>query len=71
LLSDLQIYVLIGWVISLALGLSVVYGLAYDQKHQVQIGYDLQALYVALSRFAWGLAIAWVVFACVHGMGGE
>ncbi|XP_064649593.1 nose resistant to fluoxetine protein 6-like [Lineus longissimus] len=65
-----KLYVWIGWILSIALGLSLVYGLYYDEKHQIPIGYDLQALYVALSRFVWGLAVAWVIFACVHGMGG-
>lgn len=28
------------------------------------------ALYGSLAKFAWGLAIVWIVFACVQGYGG-
>lgn len=30
----------------------------------------VQALYESLSRVAWGIALCYIIFACVHGHGG-
>lgn len=59
----------LGWAISTAVALLVLYGL-YDADGKDKLGADAAALYNATSRTAWGMAIAWVIFACATGYGG-
>lgn len=63
--------VLLGWSIAIATGLSVVYGL-YSYNHNGTImNPEAAAIYISTARFFWGVALAWVVFACATGYGGE
>ncbi len=70
---NLQIHYAIGWILAFITGLAVVYGANYsaflksgEEKTQVE-----HVMYSGFHRFCWGLACAWVVFACVKGYGGK
>ncbi|XP_066945965.1 nose resistant to fluoxetine protein 6-like [Macrobrachium rosenbergii] len=64
--------VILGWLLATATGLAVVFGMYdYNQFNQYP-GYNWadSIFYGSLHRLAWGLALAWVVFACHYGYGG-
>ncbi|XP_037072333.1 nose resistant to fluoxetine protein 6-like [Pollicipes pollicipes] len=60
-----------GWIAAFAVGISVVYGM-----HSYQMPWDptpskaVAVAYGGLHRLAWGLAVSWIIFACVTGYGG-
>lgn len=61
--------VLGGWASSTAVALVVLYGL-YDNGFGTEgtpMSKAAAISYLAVSRVAWSLAIAWVVFACATG----
>ncbi|XP_053381296.1 nose resistant to fluoxetine protein 6-like [Mercenaria mercenaria] len=60
---------MLGWAIATAFALLVLYGL-YDSEGTEKLGVDAAALYNATGRTAWGMAVAWVIFACATGYGG-
>uniref|UniRef100_A0A914WC87 Nose resistant-to-fluoxetine protein N-terminal domain-containing protein n=1 Tax=Plectus sambesii TaxID=2011161 RepID=A0A914WC87_9BILA len=60
---------IIGWALSFALMLTVVFGL-YDFMRGTEIPLFWRALYTAFSRPAWGLGLSWIVYACYYGYGG-
>lgn len=57
--------VAIGWSLSLATGLYLIYGL-YNTTLDRLGG----ATYSSLSHSAWAMSIAWIIFACSTGYGG-
>lgn len=61
-----------GWTISAAVGLAVVYGLApyVDQSEMPDISSTVSIIYGPLHRTAWACVIAWIIFACSRGYGG-
>lgn len=64
-----QVIALVIWLLAIAVGLAVVYGLTdYVAGNQLSVG--LRAFYGAASRPAWSLCICWVMFACLTGRGG-
>ncbi|RUS71521.1 hypothetical protein EGW08_020719 [Elysia chlorotica] len=63
------VLVVLGWGVSAATALAVLYGLK-DYFDGEQINLHVAAAYNALSRTAWGLSVAWVIFSCVTGHGG-
>ena len=69
---NIQVGQLIGWSAAIVLGLSTVYGqyktLRKDGKPFTKAE---NIIYGTFSRFAWGLALAWVVYACHRGVGGK
>ena len=66
----LQVVNLACWAVATATALAVLYGLYHaSQGHPVSL--PVSALYNAVSRTAWGSAVAWVIFACVTGNGGQ
>lgn len=60
-----QIVVLLGWSMSTACFLALVYGL-YNVKLDPITG----AAYSSLSHTAWALGLGWIVVACSTGYGG-
>jgi hypothetical protein len=60
--------VILGWLTAFATGMAVVYGLHESGEPATR---DYLLSYGALNRQAWGFALTWVIFACVHGYGGE
>ncbi len=67
-----QALVALGWALAAACNLAVLYGLVhYGAGVLNPPPKDINAAYAALNRTAWGLGLAWVVFACARGYGGE
>lgn len=65
-----QIVNLTAWVVALALmALCLLANYPFWQKDS-QATPLVYALYTSLSRIGWALALAYVIYACVHGYGG-
>lgn len=65
--------VLIGWTYSTVTALLIVFGIKgfFNPAEQEWATTSMAALfYASLYRYAWGLVIAWIIFACVSGYGG-
>jgi len=58
------------WVICFGVCCVVVYGPYTDEGDHVFTNLD-SSMYEALARTGWGLAVAWVIFACSTGNGGK
>lgn len=63
--NTFQLAVTVGWLISTACLLSLVYGL-----YEVDLSPVTGAAYSSLSHSAWALGLAWIVIACSTGHGG-
>jgi len=64
------ILALIGWVLSIALNLTMVLSLYHYFNLEKFMSDALSSVYGGLSRPAWALSVAWVIFACATGYGG-
>ncbi|XP_045202055.2 nose resistant to fluoxetine protein 6-like [Mercenaria mercenaria] len=60
----------VGWSVATAIAVSVLYGLYTSDGSPPDFSNGVSALYNATSRTAWGLSVAWVIFACATGYGG-
>lgn len=62
-----------GWCVAIILALSTLYGpykvLRKDNPQPFSRVENI--MYGIFSRFAWSLALAWVIFACHRGLGGK
>ena len=73
------------WAAAFAIGLAVVYGLNIPIRQvgnanvvtidQINTDYEelslaAHSVYGGFHRFAWAVAIGWVIFACCRGYGG-
>ena len=59
-------------MLATACNLAVLYGLVdYHGGLLTPLPLRLNAFYQACSRMAWGLGLAWVIFACCRGYGGK
>ena len=65
-----RVWALLGWLMSAALALSVVYGVYHARVTGPDLATPLGKLNTSLSRSAWSLSMAWVTLACVRGWGG-
>ena len=71
LFSLFQLKVLLGWCTAFACGLAVVYGVRKEfRKHSETFTRAENLFYGTFSRFVWGIALAWVIYACHFGYGG-
>ena len=63
----------IGWALSIATGLAIVYGIYpyTDQSVVPELSPAFNMTYGPLHRVSWALAVAWVIFACINGYGGK
>jgi hypothetical protein len=52
------------------MAVSVLYGLYTPEGNLPDLSKGVSALYNATSRTAWGISVAWVIFACATGYGG-
>ncbi|XP_068725527.1 nose resistant to fluoxetine protein 6-like [Montipora capricornis] len=65
-----QIVCLIGWIVATALGVTVVYGIYNStKKGGTPFNKAENITYGTFSRFTWGVALAWVIYACNKGYG--
>ncbi|KAK3607214.1 hypothetical protein CHS0354_031712 [Potamilus streckersoni] len=60
---------LIGWLLASGVALSVLYGL-FNPNNEHTMSTEVSGLYISVARTAWGIAVAWVIFACATGNGG-
>ena len=73
------------WATATAIGLAVVYGLNVPIRtpgdvhsitlpdignETVELSLAANAIYGGFHRFAWAVAVGWVIFACCRGYGG-
>ncbi|XP_041479403.1 nose resistant to fluoxetine protein 6-like [Lytechinus variegatus] len=63
-----KIYVFTGWLIALGTLFAVVYG-AYGCLNRYIEQWE-SMIYLTVGRLAWGIGIAWIIFACLNGYGG-
>ena len=59
-----------GWIAAFAIGISVIFGMRAYQMPWEPFSDAVAVTYGGLNRTAWGVAVAWVIFACVTGYGG-
>ncbi|XP_060591484.1 O-acyltransferase like protein-like, partial [Ruditapes philippinarum] len=64
-----QILNVVGWIVATTTAMLVLYGL-YSPDGTKILSDDTSAFYNATSRTAWGMCVAWVIFACASGYGG-
>lgn len=65
-----KVYALLGWCVSIATALAVVYGLYYYNHNNTPMTIVASGFYGSLSRTLWGMCLSWVVIACMSGYGG-
>lgn len=64
-------WVVMGWIVATCLCLSSVYGIVpFTDFIKNEYSNVDAAFYLSLGRVAWGLGLAWIVLACLHGYGG-
>ncbi len=68
-----QYAIVLGWTGAVGLGIAVVYGLGYPKIiHNLELPSEaVNVMYGSFHRLAWGVALAWMVWACVKGYGGS
>ncbi len=59
------------WIASITVNLTLLYSLFWPYQNREQFDTTVAALYMALSKTAWALCLAYIVFACVTGNGGR
>ncbi|XP_067121230.1 nose resistant to fluoxetine protein 6-like [Centruroides vittatus] len=64
-----KVYVVLGWIVSLAAMSGVVFGVQSFRTDKVYEG-PVAVLYSGVFRNIWATAVAWICFACVTGRGG-
>ena len=68
----LKTVVFFGWIFAFVIGFYVIYG---PYWHAVRAGAPTftdaeRTWYGSFERLAWGVAVAWVIYACHNGKGG-
>jgi len=67
-----QYLVWIGWMLATGAALSIVYTPHTEMKEGGEPWTNMQrAFYEGFGRPAWGMCVAWVIFACHTGSGGN
>ncbi|XP_055370763.1 uncharacterized protein LOC129605190 [Condylostylus longicornis] len=64
--------IMTGWLCCLSLFAVILFGPYHRSSKQPESGMTTieGAIYEPFSRFAWAIALSWVIFACHHGFGG-
>ena len=66
-----KLLALLGWCVSVATALAVVYGLYYyNHNPPAKMTLVASGFYNSLSRTLWAMCLSWVVIACMSGYGG-
>lgn len=69
--NPFQNLILLGWLMALAMLFAVIFALYPNNQPNANPLTHLEgAFYLSLSRIAWPIALAWIVFACINGYGG-
>lgn len=58
------------WILSIGTIFAILFGLYPLQTNSNQAPQFAHALFFAMQRNSWGIAIAWIVFSCEMGGGG-
>jgi hypothetical protein len=67
----LQWIALVGWLIAASVNSAVVFGLyRYVTDPEYILPKSARIIYNGFANTAWGIGIAWVIFACHFGYGG-
>ena len=68
-----KVTILCGWIISIATGLAIVYGINIPQNFPLitTLSMTEKILYGGFHRLAWAMAVSWVIFTCSRGYGGK
>lgn len=61
---------IVGWMLASAVGLSVLFGMAYYADPKVNISDGVRISYGVLHRLAWSCFVTWLIFVCINGYGG-
>ncbi|XP_063951628.1 O-acyltransferase like protein-like isoform X1 [Lytechinus pictus] len=61
--------VVTGWILTLASLFAVVYG-TWSGNSDRYVPQIESVIYLTFSRIGWGVAICWIIFACLQGYGG-
>ena len=59
----------IGWIVAAGMATGVMYSLY--PSYETPLTKAGNIVYGSICRFVWALSLAWVVFACKYGYGGE
>ena len=72
LFFSFQIFVVLMWIVSIAMGLALLYGLFHYNKDNFTVIEPswLGDLHAATFRTVWGLVLGWITYACLTGWGG-
>ena len=67
-----QCELVLGWLFAITCGVSTVYGIyTVYRTGGRQFNKAENVIYGTVSRFVWGLALAWVIYVCHRGYGSE
>lgn len=71
--ARMHLFNMAGWSVAVVLALSTLYGQykALRKDNPKPFSRAENITYGTFSRFAWSLALAWVIFACHRGLGGK
>jgi|GEM_PF-6596755 len=62
--------IFLGWLMSTVVCLACLYGLMRFEGDTDATSAET-GIYVGFTRLAWGIGMAWIVFACIYGYGGK
>ena len=71
--ARMHLFNMAGWSVAVVLALSTLYGQykALRKDNPKPFSRAENITYGTFSRFAWSLALAWVIFSCHRGLGGK
>lgn len=58
------------WILSLGTIFAIIFGIYPLQSYENPASQVAHAIYFAINRNSWGIAIAWIIFSCEMGGGG-
>lgn len=63
--------IVVGWALAISFALASLYGkYGSFKQHPHPFSLAENIMYESFSRFAWAVALAWVIFICHRGYGG-